>query len=422
MIRIRTLLLAAVALVLGPQVAWGQAATAAPPYAQVEADIHYLAADELEGRGVGTAGLDSAAAFIARRFARIGLSGPGRDGFFQRFRIDPTAPAAAHAGLGDTPVKNVIGILPGRGPLAGQVVVIGAHYDHLGLGGMGSLDPDSMGVVHNGADDNGSGTAAILEIARLLAERPGNRRTIVLIAFTAEEMGLIGSTHYVRNPVRPNDSTVVMLNLDMVGRLSNNRLQALGAETAREFNHLLDSLNAIHNFALEASGDGWGRSDHASFYAEGIPVLHFFTDLHEDYHRTTDSPDRINHEGVARIATFVADLAQAIATRPARLTFVDMPRPQPVMAGSGASLGTIPDMSGSPGGVRLTGVRAGTPAADAGIQAGDIIVRIGTHTVENLYDMTNALAAHRPGDVVVVVVRRGDKTMEFTVTLGRRGG
>ena len=392
---------------------------------RVSTDIGFLAADAREGRGVGTAGLNAAAEYLAREFARIGLSQPWETGYFQAFTIDSTAPAAAHTGIGGAAVKNVVGVLPGRGPLAGQVVVLGAHYDHLGRGGagVGSLDPDSVGVIHNGADDNASGTAALLEAARLLRGKlQGDRRTIVFVAFTAEESGLIGSSHYVQHPVYANDSTVAMLNFDMVGRLRNEILLALGAETAVEFPALLDSLNGTYRFDLRASGDGWGSSDHTSFYGARIPVIHFFTDTHEQYHRVTDDPETINGAGIARVASYAADLTTALATRPERLTYVSVARPQPVAGGSGASLGTIPDMSGNPGGVRLTGVRDRSPAATAGIQAGDIITRIGEHDVADLQGMTNALAAYKPGDVVDVVVRRGDETRTFTVTLGRRGG
>jgi len=213
-----------------------------------------------------------------------------------------------------------------------------------------------------------------------------------------------------------------MLNYDMVGRLRDDKLLALGSETATEFGPLLDSLNAAYKFDLRASGGGWGGSDQASFYGAKIPVIHFFTDMHEQYHRVTDDAPLINDAGLARIATFGADLATELATRPDRLTFVSIEPPQAMASGSGASLGTIPDMTSNPGGVRLTGVREGGPAAEAGIQGGDIITRIGDHEVADLYAMTDALAAYKPGDAVDVVVRRGEETLTFKVTLGRRGG
>jgi hypothetical protein len=289
--------------------------------------------------------------------------------------------------------------------------------------------------VHNGADDNASGTAALLEIARRLStHRPA--RTIVFVAFSGEELGVLGSTYYVRHPApQPVDSIYAMLNLDMVGRLTDGKLLALGALTAQEFGPLLDSLNRAGpatrtdsagrpvRFDLRASGDGWGPSDHASFYAVKRPVLQFFTDLHADYHRSTDDWDKINASGTARVAEFVADLAWALANRPGPLTFVDVPRPQ-VAAGSpgyGPYLGTIPDMSESPGGVLLNGVRAGSPAENAGLARGDIITGLGRRVVANLMDMTVALREHQPGDTVMITVKRGEETLRLQAVLARRG-
>jgi hypothetical protein len=394
----------------------------------VIADIRYLAADSLEGRGVGTAGLDRAAEYVAAELRKAGFRPAGADGsFYQPFTVPADAPAVMHTALGGFKTRNVVAVLPGASPqLRGQVVLVGAHYDHLGRGGFGSRDPDSTGVVHNGADDNASGTAALLEIARMLGSRPA-ARSIVLVAFSAEEIGAIGSTYYVRHPLPfAIDSVTAMLNLDMVGRMSKDRLIALGSMTATEFGPLLDSLNQTSRgprFDLRASGDGWGASDHTSFYAVRRPVLHFFTDLHEDYHRTTDDWQHIDAEGVARIAAYVADLSRALADRRGSLTFVDVPRPQPVAggAGYGAYLGTIPDMTESPGGVRLTGVRSGSPAEQAGLKGGDIITGIGDKIVANLFDMTEALRAHRVGDTVVITVQREGAPLRFTAVLGRRG-
>jgi hypothetical protein len=308
--------------------------------------------------------------------------------------------------------------------LAGQVVVIGAHYDHLGMGGAGSLDPDSTGVVHNGADDNASGTAALMETARILSRRSApEMRSIVFVAFTAEEIGLIGSDHYVKNPTMANDSAYAMINFDMVGRLRNDRLTTGGTGSAPEIPQLLDSVNTGYGFTLAPMEDPWGASDHASFYGVGIPVIHLLTDTHEDYHRTTDDWDKINTAGIERISMYAADLAWSFATRTTPLTYTDVPRPvRTTMGGSGAWLGTIPDMSSSPGGVRLTGVREGGPASEAGIRGGDIIVQIGEFEVKDLYAMTDALRNYKPGDVVAVTVMRDGERVEMSVTLGKRGG
>lgn len=389
---------------------------------RTRADIDWLADDAREGRGVGTAGLAAAGDYIADAFKRAGVKPAAGSSYFQDFTLAPDAPGVIHTNLGGKATRNVVGVIPGTSPaLKGQIVVVGAHYDHLGLGESNSQDPDSTGKVHNGADDNASGTAALLEIGRALATRRLGR-TVVLVAFSAEELGAIGSAYYVKNPlVQPVDSIYAMLNLDMVGRLRDRKLAALGAATASEFPGLLDSLNAKAGFALKASGDGWGPSDHASFYAAKRPVLHFFTDLHEQYHRTTDDAALINAEGIAEIAAYVANLATALANRPGALTFVDAPRPQLTSASSAATLGTIPDMTESPGGVKIAGVRAGGPAAISGLQKDDVITQIGEHKIANLYDMTNALRAHQPGDTVVVVYKRGDVEHKVTAVLGRRG-
>ncbi len=391
---------------------------------RVAADVRYLADDRREGRGVGSAGLDSAAQYIAAAFAALRLRPGGGGDYFQRFTIDPTAPAAAHAGVGGVAAKNVVAILPGTGDLARQAVVIGAHYDHLGRGGFGSMDPDSTGVIHNGADDNASGTAGLLEIARLLVgRRAGAARTVVFVAFAAEELGVIGSAHYVRHAPHPIDSTYAMINLDMVGRLREGNLTAFGAASAREFPALLDSLAAAHRLTVKGSGDGYGPSDQSSFFGADIPVLHFFTGLHEDYHRTTDDADKINAQGIAQVAELAAGLAWTLATRRAPLTFVDAQPPPPVVGGgSRPYLGTVPDMTESPGGVRLTGVRAGSPAEAAGVRAGDVLVQLGEHQIKNLYDMENALRAYQPGDSIVVGVLRDGRRLDLRAALGRRGG
>ena len=400
-----------------------------PPAARrTLADVQYLSNDAREGRGVGTRGIDDAARYIADGFARAGVAPAGADhSYFQPFAIPPDAPAVLHTKLAGVMTKNVVAVLPGSSPaLRGEVVVIGAHYDHLGYGGFGALDdPDSTGKVHDGADDNASGVAALLEVARLLhARHPA--RTIVFIAFSGEEIGTIGSAYFVKHPlIEPVDSIYAMLNMDMVGRLRKDRLLAMGAATAQEFPGLLDSLNRQQStpFDLRASGDGWGPSDHASFFAVKRPVIQFFTDLHEDYHRTTDRWQKINAVGLARVATFVADMAWALANRPTPLTFVDAAPPQMAAGGSGygAYLGTIPDMTGSPGGVRLVGVRAGSPAEHAGLKAGDVITGMGAKTIANLYEMTEALRSHQPGDTVIISVTRDGGKVQLNAVLGKRG-
>jgi hypothetical protein len=391
-------------------------------------DIKFLTDERLQGRATGSPGADSAAAYLARRFSEVGLQ-PAAGGWFQTFTVGRDAPSTRRAMPGPVLGRNVIGILPGRDPVRrNQTVVLGAHYDHLGLGGFGSLDPDSTGMVHNGADDNASGIAGLIQVAARLAASPP-ARTVVFIAFSGEEMGLLGSAHYVKEPIYPLAGTLAMVNLDMVGRLRNGHLIVYGARSAKEFPALLDSLNWYAGFDLKALGDGYGPSDQSSFYSARKPVLHLFTDLHEDYHRTTDDWQKVNLDGLKRVADFTLGLVTALANRRAPLTYLDPQTAFPTQtsnhqlaSGYGAYLGTVPDMTGAPGGVRLVGVRAGSPAEKAGLRGDDIITRIGGTDTPDLQSMTDALRSHRPGDVVEIVVRRGAALTTLRATLGTRGG
>src|SRR5687767_74601 len=272
-----------------------------PDTLAIRGDVRQDASPALEGRGTGTAGNDSAAAYIARRFEslRFATLPNGCEGsdaalrarcdrkYFQPF-IARSA-AAAHAGLpSELPSQNVVAMLRGTDPvLANEYVVIGAHFDHLGRSGASALDPDSAEAIRNGADDNASGTAAVMELARLLS-RHAPRRSVIFVTFSGEELGLLGSQRFVERSPVPIDRVVAMLNFDMVGRLRNHRLIVYGVETATEMRALVDSATTGTGLDVRGVGDGYGPSDHSSFYARGIPVLHFFTDLHEDYHRATD--------------------------------------------------------------------------------------------------------------------------------------
>jgi hypothetical protein len=416
-------------LLLGSFLALSPAAaqTAASSEVLATDDVRYLSSDSLGGRLVGTPGADSAATFIARRFKQSGLQA-SPIGWFQEFVVAKDAAAAGSAGIGGASARNVIGVLPGRDPkLRNEIVIVGAHYDHLGLGKFGSLDPDSTGAVHNGADDNASGIAALFRIADTLAAMPPGR-TIVFLAFSGEEEGVLGSSWYVQHPVFPMSSVTAMINLDMVGRLRNDRLIVYGVETAKQFPALLDSLNVTARFDLKASGDGYGPSDHQSFYLAGKPVLHIFTDLHEDYHRSTDDWQKINADGLIRVADFAAAIVAALGDRRSPLTFVNAPPPQPhagaapaATPGYGAYLGTIPDMAGgSEGGVRVSGVRPGSPAEAAGLKANDVLVAIGDMKTPDLQAMTDALRSHKPGDTVELQVLRDGKPVTLTATLGTR--
>jgi hypothetical protein len=313
-------------------------------------------------------------------------------------------------------VRNVVAVLEGEGPHADETVVVGAHYDHLGRGGSNSAAPGSQ-EIHNGADDNGSGTAALLEVARRLAGRKLPRR-VVFIAFTGEEQGLLGSAEYVKHPVFPLEKTVAMLNMDMVGRLQDNKVIIEGVDTAKEFDPLLDTLNKGYGFELVRKPGGFGPSDHASFYPKQIPVMHFFTGTHEDYHRPSDDIGKLNVPGMRRIAGLVADAALQLAEAPQRTTYQESKRP--AMGGGGGDrpyFGSIPDFGQNEPGYGISGVTKGSPADKGGLKGGDLIIKLGESRIENLEDFDSALRKFKAGDKVPVIVKRGGQEVKLEVTV-----
>lgn len=409
----------------GARMEQSQGAPVVADSSRIAADVAFLASDLLEGRGTGTPGFDSAASYVAKRYAALGLRAL-TPGYFQPFTAR-SAMLAHSGGPAALPTRNVVAFLPGRDPaLRGQVIVVGAHLDHLGRSLSGALDPEARDAIRNGADDNASGSAAVLELARLLAATP-TRRSVLFLNFSGEELGLLGSQHFVEHAPVAVDSMIAMLNFDMVGRLSGDSLIVYGVATARELPALLDSANAAVNLHVRGLGDGFGPSDHSSFFAKDIPVLHFFTNTHADYHRATDDPARVNAAGTARVVALAEGVIRRLDARDARLTFVRSTTP-PAVAGSRATqgsnvyLGSIPDMAATDGkGLRLTGVRAGSPADSAGIRAGDIVVEFDGKAVTDLQSYSDALYARRPGDEVEVVVMRGSERLRLKVRLGRRG-
>ena len=325
------------------------------------------------------------------------------------------------------PTKNVVGVLDGAGPRAGETVVVGAHYDHLGRGGMGSLSPFSKDI-HNGADDNASGTAMVIEMARRLARRPDPLpRRVVFIAFSGEERGLLGSMHYVEHPLFPLDATVAMVNFDMVGRLNErSELTVFGVGSSPGLAEVVEALGKAEGFQVKkVSGlsDGIGGSDHQSFYLKGIPVLFPFTGTHRDYHRPSDDTDAINFAGMARIADLSELLLLDLARRPERPAFAKADRgskADPGRLAVSVYLGTIPDYNEDIKGIKLNGVREGSPAEKGGLKAGDVIVGFGGKPVETIYDYTEGLGRYKPGDQVEIRVRRDGQETRLTVTLGAR--
>jgi aminopeptidase YwaD len=330
--------------------------------------------------------------------------------------------------------SNVIGVIEGSdAKLKSEYIIIGAHYDHLGLGGPESLAANPAAQIHHGADDNASGTSALLELARAMTQdRAKVKRSIIFMAFAAEEMGLLGSAAYTKNPVAPLASTVAMLNMDMVGRLRNGSLFVGGVGTSPVWKPLLDKLNAeVKNpetgsgsrFQLGIGQDGFGPSDHQSFYIKDIPVLFFFTGSHEDYHKPSDTAEKVNAEGTRQIAEFVREIALNVAGEPERIAFTKVKSEntnQGRRGGFRVSLGTIPSYAEQSDGLKLDGVRPGSAAEKAGLKAGDIIIKLAAFTVKNVYDYTAALGELKPDEQIDVVIRRDGKEMTLKLTPEKR--
>jgi Tol biopolymer transport system component len=321
--------------------------------------------------------------------------------------------------------KNVVGTLSISGRHDREHVIIGAHYDHLGYGGegSGSLEPSKY-EIHNGADDNASGTAAMIEIARHLASIKGLlHRDIVFIGFSGEEMGLLGSAHYTRVPSLPIDEAITMVNLDMVGRLKNGKLTVQGTGTSTLWDSLVHSFNRDSIFNLSLVKDGFGPSDHASFYLKNIPVLFFFTGVHEDYHKPSDDFDKLNTAGLEQIVKYSVRLVAAIDTLTMRPDFQKSQQPM-AQSGSGrgfrVTLGTVPDYSEGVVGFKISDVRENSPGKKAGLQGGDVIVKLGTYDIRSIYDYMYALEGFKPGDEAVIIFTRGDERMTSKVIFEKR--
>ncbi|HZH35542.1 MAG TPA: M20/M25/M40 family metallo-hydrolase [Pyrinomonadaceae bacterium] len=416
--------------------------------------VSYLASNKLEGRRSGTRGATAAAGFIASEFGKIGLqagvalptqSAKPAKGFLQEFSLNVEGalnPAAAY---------NVIGVLQGNDfLLKNEAIIIGAHYDHVGRGGKSSLAANSA-EIHHGADDNASGVAGLLEIARTLKSEKKNRRTIIFIAFGGEEEGLLGSRFYVNNPAFPLEKTVAMINLDMIGRLKENRLTIGGVGTASEWKNLIETKNIdtpnkaqpkalsapsasykhegvigapinvsvnLPLFSLLLDEDGFGPSDHASFYAKQIPVLFFFSGSHADYHKPSDTAEKINYEGLKQITNFVAEIVRAVDRSDKRPTYIAAKASAPTggRMSFNVSLGTIPGYGENTNdGLLLEGVREDSPAAKAGIKAGDKIIRLAGKEIRNITDYTAVLSELKAGEEYEIEIRRGAEVLKLKI-------
>ena len=321
-------------------------------------------------------------------------------------------------------VHNVAGYLPGK---SGEYIVIGAHYDHLGLGNQNSLAPSKIGEIHHGADDNASGTAALMELARLFsAQQETLQRGILFLAFAGEEIGLLGSSHWVNHPTHPIDQAAAMLNMDMVGRIKKDKVYVGGVGTGSTFESLIKRVNGKHGFKLDRSKSAYSSSDHTSFVAKNVPALFFFSGLHSDYHKPSDTWDKIDAESAARLVDLVAEIAGELQSAEERPTFAKVAPPARGGrrgrggGGYGPWFGSVPDFGEVETGVKFADVTPGSPAAKAGLKGGDILIQFGDKPIQNLYDFTYALRDSKVGDVVEVKVLRGGETINAKVTLKRR--
>jgi len=323
--------------------------------------------------------------------------------------------------------NNIIGKIEGSDPvLKNEVVLIGAHKDHLGYGAQyGSLYEGNERLIHSGADDNASGTSAVLELAEKFASTSNKeltKRTMVFMLFNGEEAGLLGSAYFTKGELFKNMNVTAMINLDMVGRLSDNKLNIGGTGTSSLWSNLIDSLNKTYNFNLNKTPDGFGPSDHASFYSQNVPVLFFFTGNHPDYHKPSDKWDKINSEGEEQITKMAYQIAVTMANYPSKIDFIKVvnSNENKTMGNIRVYIGTIPDYSSQAEGMEITGVKAGSPAETGGLQGKDIIIKFGKHEIKNVYDYTYALAEYKPNEEVEVVVKRNGETVTLKVVCGSR--
>ncbi len=321
---------------------------------------------------------------------------------------------------------NVIGYLEGNDPvLKNEVIVVGGHFDHLGYGGPNSMYRGKEKLVHYGADDNASGTAGVMEVAQKLASEKGKlKRSFLFLCFTGEEEGLIGSSYFVKSDEFKKYNVVAMINMDMVGRLKDDKLILNGTGTSPYWVPEFELLNKKYNFKASYSPDGFGPSDHSSFYGKDLPVLMFFTDLHSDYHKPADTYDKINAEGEAKVLKLVYDMTMDLGTRATKPEFTKVVAKDDDKKSERKSVrvyvGTVPDFSYTDAGYKISGVQAGSPAEKAGILAGDIMVKFGDAVINNLYDYTAALGNYKPGQEVEVVVKRGTEEITVKVLLGTK--
>jgi Zn-dependent M28 family amino/carboxypeptidase len=382
---------------------------------QMKKDMEFLASDKLEGRSVGSDGEAAAAKYLAKRFKKLGLEPKGTDGYMQEFSVKPQYNPHAKVPV-DTSVaivgKNVIGFMDNGAP---TTVIIGAHYDHLGYGAEGSLYEGTEPQIHNGADDNASGVTVLLQLAESLNGKYANNNYL-FISFSGEEKGLWGSSWFTKNPTIDLATVNYMLNMDMVGRLGDDReLAVYGTGTSPTWMPVLEEIAKERNIDMKSKPSGVGPSDHTSFYLKDMPVLHFFTGQHDDYHKPSDDADKIDYEGLQEVHDFIDELIARVDSD-GKLEFTKTKDEDSRKAPSySVTLGVIPDYMYDGKGMLISGVREDRPAAKAGIINGDIVIKMGEHDVENMMGYMGALGKFKKGDKAKVVVLRDGEEVEVEV-------
>ena len=385
------------------------------PTTSLKEDVAFLASDSLGGRETGTAFELKAANYIQHRMEAVGLQPKGSEGkYFQTFSFkpknDPHQEVKFAAGDSTITGTNVIGYLDNQ---ADKTVIIGAHFDHLGLGGEGSLYRDGE-AIHNGADDNASGVAVLLQLADSLKNRPYTGNNYLFMAFSGEEMGLLGSNYFVKNPTIDLASANYMINMDMVGRLREDKtLSVSGTGTAAIWNQVLHATNP--GFKLVMQESGVGPSDHTSFYLQDIPVLHLFTGQHEDYHKPGDDSEKLNYEGMHMITAYVLDIIKELDDDP-KLGFKKTKNESEEVPRFKVALGVVPDYLFDGKGMRIDGISEDRPAQKAGLQKGDVVIQLGDSLVVDMMSYMRALSTFEEGDATRVVVDRKGEKIEAKIT------
>lgn len=381
----------------------------------VKVDAVFLASDLLEGRKTGSDGEKAASEYLAHRFEEIGLAPKGAAGtwyqpFAYKYGANPHSTEPDETGTG----RNVLAFLDHG---AEHTVIIGAHYDHLGMGLPGASLHSGEPSIHNGADDNASGVAAMFYLAEQLKNDPGKykKNNYLFIGFSGEEMGLYGSKYFVENPTVDLDKVNYMLNMDMVGRLNEEKVLAVyGAGTTPAWKEILDDIK-VADIKIKTTDSGVGPSDHTSFYLKNMPVLHFFTGQHADYHKPSDDSELLNYQGILDVSKFILKVIER-ANQKGKLEFTKTKDEQQQGASFKVTLGVMPDYVFDGEGMKIDAVLDDRPAQKAGLEGGDVIIQMGDLEVKNIYDYMEGLSKFEKGDTTTVKVKRGKKTVKKEVT------